>query len=108
LEEKIAVPVQKSENTAVWIRRADHATPSISAARSIVRSRIQAMEFVFCLFLADWSTKSSWGGGEGTRNVISSSSFQVEQLLFMRYLTWSLIKNIVVPCCPLIFWTEDR
>jgi hypothetical protein len=29
LEEKVAAPVSKIENTAVGIRRADHATPSI-------------------------------------------------------------------------------
>jgi hypothetical protein len=28
LEEKVAIPVKKVENTAVWTRCADHATPS--------------------------------------------------------------------------------
>jgi hypothetical protein len=57
LGRKVAAPVYKTENTAVWIRYADHAAPSIrkkfsitsptSGGRSvgIVRSRTQAMEF---------------------------------------------------------------
>jgi hypothetical protein len=57
LERKVAVPVQKTENTAVGIRHADHVAPSISkklaltsptsGSRSvgIVRSRTQATEF---------------------------------------------------------------
>jgi hypothetical protein len=34
LKEKIAVPVYKSENTAVGIRHADHVTPSIRKIRT--------------------------------------------------------------------------
>jgi hypothetical protein len=30
LDRKVAVPVQKTENTAVWIRHADHVAPPIS------------------------------------------------------------------------------
>jgi hypothetical protein len=57
LDRKVAAPVQKTENTAVGNRHADHVAPSIrkklaitsptSGGRSIgiVRSRIQAMEF---------------------------------------------------------------
>jgi hypothetical protein len=62
LDRKVAAPVEKTENTAVGIRHADHVTPSISkklaitsptnGGRSvgIVRSRTQTMEFV--LFIA--------------------------------------------------------
>jgi hypothetical protein len=57
LDRKVAAPVYKTENTAVGIRHADHAAPSIrkkltitsptSGGRSvgIVRSRTQTMEF---------------------------------------------------------------
>jgi hypothetical protein len=63
LEEIVAAPVQKTENTAVGIRFADHATPSIrkklaltsptSGSRSvgIVRLRTKATEFVSFLFV---------------------------------------------------------
>jgi hypothetical protein len=56
---KVAAPVQKSENTAVGIRHADHVAPSIcsklalisptSSGRpvGIVRSRTKATEFSF-------------------------------------------------------------
>jgi hypothetical protein len=56
LGRKVAAPVQKTENTAVGIRHADHVAPSISkklaitsptsGCRSvgIVRSRTQTME----------------------------------------------------------------
>jgi hypothetical protein len=59
LDRKVAVPVYKTENTAVGIRHADHATLFIrkklaitsptSGGRSvgIVRSRTQTMEFIF-------------------------------------------------------------
>jgi hypothetical protein len=58
MEEKVAAPVSKAENTAVGIRRADHATPLYpqkpaltsltSGGRSagIVRLRTQAKEFL--------------------------------------------------------------
>jgi hypothetical protein len=57
LDRKVAAPLQKTENTAVGIRHADHVAPSIrkelaitsptSAGRSvgIVRSWTQTMEF---------------------------------------------------------------
>jgi hypothetical protein len=58
LDRKVAAPVQKTENTALGIRHADHVAPSIrklvitsptSGGRSvgIVRSRTQTMEFCF-------------------------------------------------------------
>jgi hypothetical protein len=58
LDRKVAAPVQKSENTAVGIRHADHVAPSIrkswqsppnSGGRSvgIVRSQTQTTEFFF-------------------------------------------------------------
>jgi hypothetical protein len=59
LDKKVAAPVQKTEDTAVGIRHADHVAPSIrkklaitsptSGGRSvgIVRSRTQTMEFSF-------------------------------------------------------------
>jgi hypothetical protein len=59
LDRKVAAPVYEIENTAVGIRHADHVAPSnpqklaitlpTSGGRSfgIVRSRTQAMEFVF-------------------------------------------------------------
>jgi hypothetical protein len=59
LDRKVAVPVSKTEDTAVGIRHADHVAPSIrkklaitsptSGGRSvgIVRSLTQAMEFSF-------------------------------------------------------------
>jgi hypothetical protein len=57
VDRKVAAPVYKIENTAVWIRHADHVAPSIrkklaitsptSGSRSvgIVRSRTQTKEF---------------------------------------------------------------
>jgi hypothetical protein len=62
LKEKVAAPVQKAENTAVGIRRADHMTPSIrqmlaltsptsgGLSVGIARSRTQATEFVSSSF----------------------------------------------------------
>jgi hypothetical protein len=59
LDRKVAAPVQKTENTAVVIRHADHVAPSMrkklsitsptSGGRSvgIVRSQTQTMEFSF-------------------------------------------------------------
>jgi hypothetical protein len=58
LEEKVAAPVKKAENTAVGIRHADHVAPSIrkvaltsptSGGRlvGIVLSKTQATEFSF-------------------------------------------------------------
>jgi hypothetical protein len=59
LDRKVAAPVYKTENTAVGISHADHVASSIrkklaitlptSGGRSvgIVRSRTQAMEFIF-------------------------------------------------------------
>jgi hypothetical protein len=64
LEEIVAAPIWKAENTAVGIRHADHVAPSIrkklaltlltSGGRSvgIVCLRIDAMEFLnICIFL---------------------------------------------------------
>jgi sensor domain CHASE-containing protein len=62
LEEKVAALIQKAENTAVGISRADHVTPSIrqtlaltsptSGSRSagIARSRTKATEFLPVFF----------------------------------------------------------
>jgi hypothetical protein len=62
LDRKVAAPVQKTEITAMRIRRADYATPlypqkfaltsPIIGGRSvvIVRPRTQAKEFCFILF----------------------------------------------------------
>jgi hypothetical protein len=59
LDRKVAVAVQKTENTAVGIRHADHVAPSIRKKLAItspasgdhsigiVRSRTQTMEFSF-------------------------------------------------------------
>jgi hypothetical protein len=66
LKEKVWAPVQKSENTAVGIRHADHVAPSIrkklalasltSGGRSvgIVRSRTKATEFSFIDTFSKW------------------------------------------------------
>jgi hypothetical protein len=59
LDRKVAAPVQKTENTAVGIRHADHIAPSIRKswqslsrqAVGIVRSRTQTMEFVLFVCL---------------------------------------------------------
>jgi hypothetical protein len=61
LEEKVADPVQKTENTAAAIRCADHASPlsikvgtNVSYKRrslGIVRSQTKATEFVLILYL---------------------------------------------------------
>jgi hypothetical protein len=63
LKEKVAAPVQKAENTAIGIRRADHAKPSTykklaltlltsgGLSVGIVRWQTEATEFFFpCLF----------------------------------------------------------
>jgi hypothetical protein len=61
IDRKVAAPVQKTENTAVGIRHADHVAPSISKSwhtsptsggRSvgIVRSRTETMEFFFYIY----------------------------------------------------------
>jgi hypothetical protein len=62
LEEIVAAPVKKTENTTGGIRCADHATPSIRKSwhyfsnkrRSVgvVRSRIKATEFSFLVLVA--------------------------------------------------------
>jgi hypothetical protein len=58
LDKKVAAPGQKSENTDVGIRRANHATPPLSArvgtnfashSVSIVRSQTKATELLFNL-----------------------------------------------------------
>jgi hypothetical protein len=66
LDRKVAVPVQKTENTAVGIRHADHVAPSIrkklaiisptSGCRSvgIVRSRTQTMKFSLVFCFLEW------------------------------------------------------
>jgi hypothetical protein len=63
LDEKVAAPVYKTENTAVEIRHADHVATSIlkkleltsptsgGSSVGIVRARTQATEFLSCLFL---------------------------------------------------------
>jgi hypothetical protein len=63
LDRKVAAPVEKTENTAVGIRHADHVAPSIrkklaitsptSGGRSvgIVSSRTQTMEFVLYIYI---------------------------------------------------------
>jgi hypothetical protein len=64
LEENVAAPVYKTENTAVGIRRDDHATPlyphklaltsKTSGGRSIgiIHSRTMVTEFSFLLFFS--------------------------------------------------------
>jgi hypothetical protein len=67
LKEKITAPAYRAENTAIGIRRADHASPSIrkklaltsptsgGPSVGIVGSRTQATEFVICLIIIDIS-----------------------------------------------------
>jgi hypothetical protein len=77
LDRKVAAPVQKTENTAVGIRHADHVTPSIrkklaiisptsgGLSVSIVRSRTQAMEFSLVLsFMSNDSMISEYKFGK--------------------------------------------
>jgi hypothetical protein len=78
LEEKVAAPVQKTENTAVGIRHADHVVPlypqklaltsPTSRGRSvgIVSSRTQATEFSFIILVKFWNCEMlRFGGGGG-------------------------------------------
>jgi hypothetical protein len=72
LEENVAAPVYKAENTAVGIRRAEQATSSIlkmstltsptSGSRSvgIVRLRTQATEFAVVRLRALSTSATSW------------------------------------------------
>jgi hypothetical protein len=83
LDRKVAAPVQKTENTAVGIRHADHMAPFIRKSwqsfrgRSvgIVRSRTQTMEFVFfCLYY--------FSEGDILISVMSDSLFKYLKLLY--------------------------
>jgi hypothetical protein len=56
LDRKVAVPVYKTENTAVGIRHTDHVTPSIRKRwQSLRRQAAVARSVLFALGLRPWS-----------------------------------------------------
>jgi hypothetical protein len=87
LEEKVAAPVKKVENTALGIRHADHVAPSIrkklaltsptssSSSVGIVRSRIQATEFSLFAFVVTYTTQKPFRQTQdfnGRKNLLSN------------------------------------
>jgi hypothetical protein len=74
LDRKVAAPVQKTENTAVGIRHADHVTPSIRKSwQSLRRQAAVARSVSFARGLRPWSLVFSLEDGRKTflRNVSS-------------------------------------
>jgi hypothetical protein len=95
LDRKVTAPVQKTENTAVGIRHADHVAPSIrkswqtsptSGGRSvgIVRSRTQAMEFSLVLVVT-WRILSSAICHSG---IGLNGALLLDWLIFLFYFTF--------------------
>jgi hypothetical protein len=111
LEEKVAAPVWKTENTAVWIRCANHSTPSIrktftlpsstSGGRSvgIVRSRTQTAEFVFVCFRLIFHLNHYSLSCHGMKPILTKCKFVQISAGNRRYCYYSGIERLLPGVC---------